>query len=321
MSSVHVLLLGTSLFFALNMGGSGLAPAFAGTLGAGLVRRRTAVCLFAGFVLFGALVLGGFVAKTLGRDLVPVETLREPVVLCVLLSAAVTMFLANLLKIPQSTSWVTVFAIATVGVHFGNLQPDTILQRLLPAWIGLPAASFLLTAAVTRLFYPLRLANLRAHERMVKHGRTMSVLAVAASCYVALAIGSNNVANVVGPLSAAGVVDVVDGFVLIAPLFGLGALLFRAPAETVGNAIVPLGLATATITNVITGSLLLVASLLGIPQSLVQINAASIIAVSLVKEGSWSLMPAPVLRKIGLLWLASPIIAAVLTAVLLNGVE
>lgn len=321
MTFVHILLLATSLFFALNMGGSGLAPAFAGTLGAGLVRRRTAVCLFAAFVLVGALCLGGLVAKTLGKDLVPAQTLSENVVLCILLSAAATLFLANLLKIPQSTSWVTVFAIATVGIHFDNLQPDTILYRLLPAWIGLPVASFLLTTVVTRFFYPLRLANLRAHERIVRHGRTMNVLAISASCYVALAIGSNNVANVVGPLAAAGVVDVLEGFVLVAPFFGIGALLFRAPAETVGSAIVPLGLATATITNVITGSLLLVASWLGIPQSLVQINAASIIAVSLVKEGSWSLMPAPVLRKIGLLWLASPLIAAALTAIFLNGVE
>jgi sulfate permease len=321
MSLVHALLVATSLFFALNMGGSGLAPAFAGSLGAKLLRRPAAVFLFTVFVLVGALGFGGFVAKTLGRDLVPTQTLNEHVVLCVLLSASGALFLANLLKIPQSTSWVTVFAIVAVGLHFANLKPDTILYRLLPAWIGLPLTSFLLTAAVTRFLYPLRTGNMRAHERIVKHGRTMNALALSASCYVALAIGSNNVANVVGPLSAAGVIDVVDGFVLVAPLFGLGAFLFRAPAETVGNAIVPLGLATATITNVITGSLLIFASWQGIPQSLVQINAASIIAVSLVKEGSWSLMPGSVLQKIGVLWIASPLIAAMLTAILLRIVE
>lgn len=318
MDLVHILLLTASLFFAINMGGSGLAPSFAGVLGAKLVRRRAAVCLFSVFVLVGALGFGGFVAKTLGKDLVPTETLNEKVVLCVLLSASGSLFLANLLKIPQSTSWVTVFAIVTVGIHFSNLQPDTILYRLLPAWVGLPVASFLLTVVVTRFLYPLRGANLRAHELIVKHGRILNVLALCASCYVAFAIGSNNVANVVGPLSAAGVVGVVDGFVLVAPLFGLGAFLFRAPADTVGNAIVPLGLATATITNLITGSLLLLASWLGIPQSLVQINAASIIAVSLVKEGSWSLMPASMLRKIGLLWVVSPLIAAAMTAILLR---
>jgi len=320
MTAIHVLLLATSLFFALNMGGSGLAPAFASTLGARLVSRRIAVCLFSVFVLIGALGFGGFVAKTLGKDLVPEQTLNENVVLCVLLSASGALFLANLLKIPQSTSWVTVFAIATVGLHFANLNADTILYRLLPAWVGLPLTSFLLTLAVTRFFYPLRPANMRSHERIAKHGRAMNALALSTSCYVAFAIGSNNVANVVGPLSATGVIDVVDGFLLVAPLFGVGAILFRAPAETVGSAIAPLGLATATIVNLVTGSLLLFASWLGIPQSLVQINAASIIAVSLVKEGSWFLMPVVVLRKIGLLWVASPLIAAVLTAIFLRSV-
>jgi sulfate permease len=247
--------------------------------------------------------------------------LDEKVVLCILLSASGALFLANLLKIPQSTSWVTVFAIVTVGIHFEALELDTILYRLLPAWVGLPAASFLLTFAVTRLLYPLRAANFRVHERIVSHSRKINAMALCASCYVAFAIGSNNVANVVGPLSAAGVVGVVEGFVFVAPLFGVGAFLFRAPADTVGKSIVPLGLATATITNVITGSLLLVASWLGIPQSLVQINAASIIAVSLVKEGSWSLMPDKMLRKIGLLWVASPLIAAAMTTILLRVVR
>jgi phosphate/sulfate permease len=41
---------------------------------------------------------------------------------------------------------------------------------------------------------------MRSRERIAKHGRAKNALALSTSCYVAFAIGSNNVANVVGPL-------------------------------------------------------------------------------------------------------------------------
>jgi sulfate permease len=317
-NAAEIVLLLASIFFALNMGGSGMAPAFSTALGARLVSTRTAVALFGVCVLTGALTLGGFVAKTLGSGLVPAETFDVNVALAVILSAAFALLLANLLKIPQSTSWVTVFAIATVGVFHDNLKADTILYHLLPAWIGLPLASFVLTTALARFFYPIRAGNVRSLERLAKHERLLKGLVLAGSCYVALAIGSNNVANVVGPLAAANVLEVHTGFVMIAPLFGLGGLLFRAPAETMAKEIVPLGLATAAISSLVTGSLLLCASWLGIPQSLVQINAGSLIAVSLVKEESWGSMRGDVLSRIGGLWLATPLIAALMTAALLQ---
>lgn len=317
MSTIDALLLLSSFVFAVNMGGSGLAPSFAAALGAGVVPRRWAVVLFGVFVTVGALSLGKFVAKTLGSGLVPAEDFAHGTALCVIASATVALLLANLLKIPQSTSWVTVSAIATVGLVRADLNTDTILYRLVPAWIGLPLLSFVLTGLLLRPFYPLRGGNLRAFEWLSRHQRSLGLIVLATSCYVATAIGSNNVANVVGPLAAAGVVDVTTGFLVAAPLFALGALVFRSPAETIGRKIVPLGLVTAAVANLVTASVLLCASWLGIPQSLVHINAASVAAVSLAKEGAWQMMRRDQLGRIGLTWLATPAIAAALTLTLL----
>lgn len=318
MSLTHVALFALSAFFALNMGGSGMAPAFSVTMGARLVERRIALLLFGGFVIAGALLLGGFVAKTLGGSIVPKSTIDPRTALVVIGAATAALFLANLLKIPQSTSWVTVFAIATVGIQRSNLRSEAIVRKLVPAWIALPMAAFLFTWLVLRALYPLRGWNLRVHEHLAKHEWKLRALSIVSSCYVALAIGANNVANVVGPLAAAEVVDVTLGFVLIAPLFGIGAVIFPSPAKTVANEIVPLGVLTASLCNLVVGSLLLVASRLGIPQSLVQMNAATVIAVSLVKEGDVRLMRGAVLRRIGALWLATPLIAAGLTWLLLE---
>lgn len=320
MNVVELLLLGFSLFFALNIGGSGLAPSFSAALGARLISRAAAVALFIVFVTLGALLLGSFVAKTLGSGLVG-EALNPMTALCVIAAASGALFLANLMRIPQSTSWVTVFAIATVGLRAGTLNADTVLYKLLPAWVGLPILSFVLTTLCVRLFYPPRSTNFRAVERLTRRTGALRAVVLVSSCYVATAIGSNNVANIVGPLAAANVVDVMTGFFIVAPLCGLGAVLFAAPAATVGRAIVPLGPVTATIANLVTGSVLLCASYLGIPQSLVHINTAAVVAISLAKEESWSLMPHVVLRRIGLLWLATPVIAAALTAALLEVVQ
>ena len=321
MSPTEAALLLVSIFFALNIGGSGMAPSFSVAMGAKVVPRRSAFVLFIVFLTAGALLLGKFVAKTLGSSLVSPEKFTPPAALCVIGAAAGALLVANLFKIPQSTSWVTVFAISVVGLRAGDLNVDTILYRLLPAWLGLPLASFVITLVATRTIFPLRLSNMRGIERLIRHERGLKALVLAGSCYVAMAIGANNVANVVGPLAAAKVTDAVTGFLVIAPICGLGALVFQAPAGTVGQKIVPLGLFTAAVINLVTGSVLLFASWLGIPQSLVHINVASVAAVSLAKEGSWRLMRRDVLQRIGLLWLASPLIAAALTLILLQVVK
>jgi sulfate permease len=316
--SLPLLLLCTAVLFALNMGASGMAPAFAVCSGARLLRPWQTWVLFTAFVTFGAVAFGGFVARTLGGALVPAATFDPVRTFCVLTSAMVALFLANLLKIPQSTSWVTVAAISMVGLRESNLRAEVLLFRLMPAWLLLPLAGFLLTAAVLRVLYPVSRWNYALHARLHSHQGKLKALAILTSCYVAVAIGANNVANVVGPLAAANLLEAFTGLALIAPLFGLGAVLLPAPAKTVGSAIVPLGILTACVCNSVVGTLLLFASSAGIPQSLVQLNAAAVLAVSLVKEGSFELMPQQMLRRIGVLWLVTPLLASGLTWLLLE---
>ncbi|MCX5743304.1 MAG: inorganic phosphate transporter, partial [Proteobacteria bacterium] len=133
-------------WFALNMGGSGLAPAFGATIGARVISPGRAAGVFGVFVIVGALLFGSSVAKTLGSGLVPATSFDPTTTLIVLGAANLALGLANLLKIPQSTSWVTVAAIAALGVHGGDLRTHTITHQLLPAWLLLPLVAFGITA-------------------------------------------------------------------------------------------------------------------------------------------------------------------------------
>ncbi|MBS1119223.1 MAG: anion permease [Deltaproteobacteria bacterium] len=311
---VNVLLVAFSSFFALNMGGTGFSPAFSAALGANLIRRTAALLLFATFVGIGALLVGENVVKTLGAGFVPPETIDRPTALVLVAAAAGALFLANVARIPQSTTWVTVFALISLGMVRGNLSWHTFVFRLLPAWLTIPPVAFLATWLFARRLYPLRGWNYRLYEHLTKHEWKLRALVIASSCYVALGIGASNVPNVVAPLATAGVFSVQTGMLLFTPVFALGGLVFSRTAKTIGSEVVPLGLYSATIINVVVGSLILASARLGIPQSLVQAQVLCVFAIAFAKEGGHGLLRHRMLRKIVLLWIGAPLVAAALVA-------
>ena len=78
------------------------------------------------------------------------------------------MFIANIMRIPQSTSLVAVAAIAGVGAFYHAVNMEKIYY-LLPFWVLLPILSFTLTYLVTRQIYPPRKTNFWIYERFVNH--------------------------------------------------------------------------------------------------------------------------------------------------------
>ncbi|MDP2929539.1 MAG: inorganic phosphate transporter [Candidatus Omnitrophota bacterium] len=307
------------IFFAINMGASGVAPSFAATYGSKLIKKKTALSIFGIFVIIGAVILGSNVAMTLGRGLIPKELIDLDAVLVILSSATLSLFLANMLKIPQSTSQVTVGAIAGVGLYFQHLNTKTLFYKILPMWVLLPLVSYVLTLILYRLVYPPKHDNLHVYQAMFANEKKLKRSSLIASCYVAFAIGTNNVANAVGPLYGAGILDVRSGLLYIAPLFGIGAWLMGGKLlETVGREIVPLGKASGTLVSFVTATLLIFASFLGIPQSLVQLNLVSIFAISSVKNGHRYTLDQHLTKKTFIVWAITPVLSVVI-AYLLSG--
>ncbi|MBM3254204.1 MAG: inorganic phosphate transporter [Candidatus Omnitrophica bacterium] len=306
-------------FFAMNMGGSGIAPSFAAIYGGGLIKKKNSIALFGFFVILGAVFLGKNVSLTLGKNLVPQRFIDFDVVLIILTSATLSLFLANILKIPQSTSQLTVGAIGGVGIYFNYLYLKTLLFKIIPMWIILPLLSYLLTFLLYKIIYPPAHDNLHIYQRLFANQNKLRLSSLISGCYVAFAIGSNNVANAVGPLYGAGLLSVALGLVLIAPLFGLGAwLLGKGPIETAGKEIVPLGLVSSTLVSFVTATLLILASVLGIPQSLVQLNLSSIFAISCIKDGHNYTLDKHLTKKTFLVWMVAPIFSVILSFLLVS---
>jgi sulfate permease len=315
----HLLLLSVSVFWALNMGASGLSVSFAPAYGGGLVGRTQAVLLFTAFVLAGALLVGGGVAETLRSGVVPAELISVEVASIILGGAAASLFIANWLAIPQSTSILIVGSFAGAGLFFGELDVGTLL-RMVALWVSASLVAYLVTYLLARVVYPPRAANLFIYEKVFKHRRKLAVFTIVSNIYSAFGIGTNNVANVAGPVAAATTLSILPGLLLFAPLFGLGgALLGRRVLETTGKGIVPLGEVSAAIVSLVTASLVIFASALGLPAPYVQISMMAILAIATVKHETphlWTFRGGTG-RRLLAVWLVTPLFSTALTATLL----
>jgi sulfate permease len=301
------LILILAVFFALNMGGASFAASFAASYGGRVLSRRQASVLFLVFVIVGSVVLGQNVSHTLGREIMDATLIGTRELLIIFLIAGISMFTANMAKIPQSTSLVTVAAIAGVGTAYGALKTSTVLI-LVPFWIALPVLSYFLTLIISRPLYPPRKGNFWVYEWFVNKQPHMRAFVIFANCYNAFSVGTNNVANVAGPMMDYLNVPLVKLLCGFAVFYGLGAFIFTAPMKTAAQEIVPLGLFTASLISLISGSLMIIASWLGIPQSFVMLKMGAIFAISTMKHGAGSTFENPMTRKTLYTWTINPLL-------------
>lgn len=314
----EALLTGVVIFFAINMGASGIAPTFSAVYGGRLINKRLAALLFTIFVISGAAILGRGVVKTLSQGILPKGLINTDVAIVILVSATLSLFLANLLAIPESTSMVTVGAVVGAGLYFKHIQLKTFLW-LIPMWLSLPIISFIVTLRLYRIIYPPRHGNLWLYEKILSNEKKLRILAIVISCYGAFAVGTNNVANAVGPLVAAGKINSNTALWLIAPLFGIGAFFFgKRNIETFGKEVVPLGLITSNLICLVTGSLLILASSLGAPFPYVQLNALSVFAISCVKDGHRFTLNHHITKRTFMVWTLTPLLAISVSYLLLT---
>lgn len=302
------LLIFSAAIFAMSMGASNLAPSFATLFGARLIDHKNAVLAFSFFIFLGAVLFGHKVVNTLGTKIIPKEAVSFDVVLVVLIAAVSGLIIANILRVPESTSWTTVFAISGVGFALSKIETGTLL-RIVPFWIILPILGFIITHFLYKKIYPPRFDNLWLYGHIFNKEKNLQKLAFGSSCYIAFAAGTNNVANAVGPLVGGGLIDPLSGLAIVAVLFGFGGLFFgKRIMKTLGEEIVPLGLVSSSLVGIVTASLLLFASLMGIPQSLVQLSALSVMAIGAVKHER-HIFKEKTIRKIFLTWAITPVIS------------
>jgi sulfate permease len=317
------------MFLAVNMGASGTAPSFSAAYGANIIKKLAIPGVFGLFVLLGAIIAGKQVGITMGKDLMPPEMLTPDILTIILFSVGLSMLIANYLAVPQSTSQATVFAISGPAIFYNQLNSPKLLFEIIPTWLILPVISFVLTLLIGKLLYRrIKESPLVDYERMSNH-IILKALVFISSCYVAFAIGANNVANASGPIASMvlnelGIdADSEENFLviitvtslIIAPCFAIGSSLFGYRLlQSTGKSIVEFGPVGATLVATVTASLLLIASVTkGIPTSLVQLNTFAIIAVGVSKVGWKKVIVDRTVRKFWIVWIIAPLFSLALS--------
>jgi len=322
-----------AMFLAITMGGSGTGPAFSAAYGANVLRRSLIPGLFGIMVFLGAILAGKGTAATIGKELLQPEMMTRNVVSIILFSVAISLLIANLFGIPQSTSQSTVLSVTAVAIYFDKLQTDKLLFEIIPAWFILPVISFIISLLIGKYIYrPMRRRGLTLARAQNANMRPLwDGVLIAMSLYVAFSIGSNNVANASGPIASMTAnqlkISVDENFILIlilstlivAPSFGIGSSIFgHKILQNTGKEIVLFGKFEAVIIAFVSASLLLFASLSkGIPTSLVQLNVAAILGIGVAKLGYSHIFRKTEVRKFFLMWLIAPIIAFSLSLLLI----
>ncbi len=311
-----------AIFLAINMGGSGTAPAFSAAYGANIIKKGLIPGLFGLAVFAGAIIGGGETAKTLGKGLLEPGMMTFSIVSIILFSVAISLLIANLFGIPQSTSQATVMAVVAPALYFQSLNSHKLMWEIIPTWFIMPVAAFILSYLLGKYIYkPIRKKGYTLSKK-INDGYLLKGLVILMSLYVAFSIGTNNVANAVGPLAtmAANEMEIQDAYfvhllilatLIVAPSFAIGSSIFgHKVVRRTGKDIFLFGRFEAVIIAFISASLLLVASLTrGIPTSLVQLNTAAIIGIGVAKLGFKNIFRKTEVYEFFGMWLIAPIIS------------
>ena len=311
MSTLLVVTLVLSGFLALNIGANNSAASMATSYGAGVRSKRQAVWLIAIFALLGALTAGAPVVETVGKGIVPAETLSSDIgfIFIILLLGIGFVTWANVVRTPIATTHAIVCAIVGIGLYTQTLDSGSFL-RVLKWWIVAPIVAWIINFAVAKLFYFKIVLYLASNFSEKKVNIILTVLITISGTFIAFSGGANNSANAIGPIVSLGLIDSYPGAILAGVAMGVGAILLGGRVlETLGKKITEICIIRAISVEFTAAVIILLASLYGVPVSIAEIVTAGVIGFSCAQHGFAETSKNSHVVKIGFFWFVVPVVA------------
>jgi PiT family inorganic phosphate transporter len=326
----------SGLFLGWSLGANDASNVFGTAVGTKMIRFKMAAAIASIFVILGAVVSGAGATKTLGQ-LGAVNALAGS--FTVALSAALTVFWMTKTKLPVSTSQAIVGAI--IGWNFFTGLPTNldVLLKIVSTWVMSPILSGIF-AVILFLIFRFFLNKTRIHVLEVDILNRFLLILVGA--FGAYSLGANNIANVMGVfVPAAPFRDFVFGsftFTGTQQLFLLGGVaisvgIFTYSYQvmmTVGHDLFKLTPASALVVVLAQALVLFLFASQGlqhwllahglpalplVPVSSSQAVVGAVIGIGLVKGARG--IHFSILGKISLGWVLTPVLAGLLTFILL----
>lgn len=292
--------IGVALFVGFNVGGATTGPAFGPAVGSDAISKFGAASLMAVFFFAGAWTIGRQVVETLGRDLITdpaIFTIESSIVVLFFIGGA--LFVGNFFGAPASTSMTAVGAIAGLGVAAGELN-WALMGEIAVWWIVAPIVGFWVSGMIGRYLYPRinrwvainttpgplfeldrsgPIPRPAAGPNTTRRELVGGLVVIGIGCLMAFSSGTSNIANAIAPLVGAGV-DVDVMILLGCAAVAVGAFtIARRTLDTLGNDITDLPLTAAIVVAVVSSTIVIGLSAIGIPASFVIIATTSIVGL------------------------------------------
>lgn len=296
-----------SCLFALNIGASGAAAAIGVAYGSGSIKKITVALVVCAIGIFlGALIGGGEVIHTIGSGLIDQNILTVKIVIIILASATLSLFFANVLGIPLSTSEVTVGSVIGVGIAYQSVYFQNLLS-IVTLWVVVPAIAFFITYSFQKCILPF------LEKKVNPTSYLLTVLLIITGFFEAFSAGMNNIANSVGPLVGAGMLTEFEGKWIGGLFVALGVLLLgKKVVETNGKRITKFSKLEGINISFTGAMLVTVASIFGIPIPMTQITTSSILGIGFVKEEK-QVFQKDIVQRLLKIWIVSPLVSLIIS--------
>ncbi len=193
-----ILGLGAAFYMAWNLGANDAANPTDTAVGAGAIKLKHAILLFAIFAAIGAITQGYMVMKTIGKGLV--EPLDPLGALVASVAAGLWVTIATWKGMPVSTTHSTIGAVLGVGLAYMMFHEAVklkwhILLAVILSWITSPLSAIMLSLIFYTLFKHLAYVLLNKGVNIDKFFRALLIYNLAFSAY---SFGVNDVGNATG---------------------------------------------------------------------------------------------------------------------------
>ena len=323
----------SGVFLGWSLGANHAANVFGTAVASKMVRFKTAATLCSIFVILGAVGGGAGTTATLGK-LGAVNAMAGAFM--VTLAAGLSVYWMTKLKLPVSTSQAIIGSILGWNLFAGASTDVSSLTRIISSW-GAAIVLTALLAAILYLLFRAVLMRLRIHLLALDAYTRAGLIIVGA--FGAYSLGANNIANVMGvfvPVTPFRDIVVAGMFTLtgVQQLFLLGGIAIavgvftysKKVIQTVGNDLLKLSPLAAFVVVLAESIVLFLFSSKGleswllahglpaiplVPISSSQAVIGGIIGIGIVRKGRD--IRYRVLGDIALGWLATPLLAGVIT--------
>jgi len=294
------------LYLGWALGANDAANVFGTAVASRIISFRKAAILCSIAVIIGAVLQGEGGIHTLSG----LTAQTHMSLLVVSVSAAITVTLMTVMRLPISTSQAIVGSIAGVGLTTGSMQWEG-LVKVITCWIATPIGAMI----IAYIFYKLLAAfihhvpiSILTRDKILWGGLLI------VGIYGSYALGANNVANATGIFSGQfeGVSDeqlALFGGIAIA----LGVITYsKRVMMAVGSSVMHLDAFTAFVAVSSMAVTVHIFAVIGVPVSTSQAIIGSIIGIGMIRGIHGVKFRA--LRNIGFGWLLTPLFALILSS-------